>query len=65
MRDHYWIDDEGEKVLISDMPMEVIQDILSTPPDEIEVFQEPTGPVSLEDLFERLRIEIIIRELNL
>lgn len=63
MRDHYYVTDTGERIPIAKLPIEKIVELLLDGAVEIESSDGP-GETS-ENVMERLRIELQIRELNL
>lgn len=57
MQDHYLVDDDGTRTAIADLPTWLILELLH---DGVDVIQDVT-----EDQFmERLRIELVVRELS-
>lgn len=66
MKDHRFIKDDGEPLPVSEMSMGDIREILSGA-IEVQIVPLPDDPpgVTIEHLMERLRIEVLIRELNL
>lgn len=63
MRDHYYLTEDGERIPVAKLPIEKIVDLLADGAVKIENADGP-GENS-ENVMERLRIELQIRELNL
>lgn len=62
MRDHSFVDDEGRRIPTADLPTDTIQELLRT---GIEIVGTDGQVANPEDVLERLRIELLIRELKL
>ena len=59
MKDHNYIDKNGNSIPVSQMNIEDIKDILSV--GDLRIISEGDHSETKEDILERLRIELIIR----
>lgn len=64
MRDHNYLTESGERIPVSKLPIEKIVELLLDGAVEIENSDGAPGDTS-ENVIERLRIELLIREHNL
>lgn len=64
MRDHNYLDEDGTRIPVAKLPIETIVDLLFDGAVEIENSDGGPGDTS-ENVMERLRIELLIRELSL
>lgn len=62
MRDHRYIREDGTFVPVSQMTLEEIHDVLA---DDLEIHPEGNPGETEENVRERLRIELLIRNLGL
>jgi hypothetical protein len=62
MKDHNFVDDSGRHIPTSELSTEQIQELLRTGIEIVDTDGQVPNP---EDVLERLRIELLIRELNL
>lgn len=64
MRDHNYITETGERIPVAKLPIEKIVELLHD--GAVEIKNSDGGPDdSSENVIERLRIELLIREKNL
>lgn len=59
MKDHVYVDENNVSMFVSAMPLQTIQDILVEGLELLDTSQ------TIENVLERLRIELLIRSLNL
>lgn len=64
MRDHNYLEEDGTRIPVAKLPIEKIVDLLSDGAVRIDNSDGGPGDTS-ENVIERLRIELLIRELNL
>ena len=62
MKDHYFVDEDGSRTPVSQLPKAHILDMLAR--RDIEIVDDGSGEI-VEDIIERLKIELLIRELGL
>lgn len=63
MRDYLFMTDDGRMVPVSEMPKQDIIDILKI--GDLRIDYADGSPDDKQNILERLRIELLIRELNL
>ena len=64
MRDHYFIDRSGRRTAVADLPLGIIEDVLRSPQDYGADSSDGPGG-TMENVLERLRIEVVVRRLGL
>ena len=60
MKDYTYVDEKGTSTPILNLPLHIIHECLFN--EKLEVY---TGGITKEQIMDRLRIELIIRELKL
>ena len=61
MRDHYYVDDFGNRMLVSQMPTQEILEVLQV---GAEITDDDDGGLTANDFLERLWIELVARSLR-
>ena len=63
MRDYLFVADYGRLIPVSEMPKQDIIDILEV--GDLQIYDADGSADDKQNILERLRIELLIRELNL